>query len=236
MSHTFSYSIFPLGDTALTIDFGNHMEECINNHVHAAFYKLQQLHLPYILAMVPAYSSLSIHYNVAAILEETENDQTAFETMASLIEHTISIQQEVPPPRRHTIKIPVCYAEKYALDIADMAKYGNLSVPEIINLHTSKKYRVYMIGFLPGFAYMGTVDERLAMPRKAQPRTKVEAGAVGIAGSQTGIYPFASPGGWQIIGKTPIQLFNRQKENPVLLTAGDEVEFYSISQNEFENY
>ena len=134
------------------------------------------------------------------------------------------------------IKIPVCYAEKYALDINEISKEKKLPVDEIIRLHTAKKYRVYMIGFLPGFAYMGEVDEQIAIPRKAQPRTKVEAGSVGIAGMQTGIYPLNSPGGWQIIGKTPVKLFNKEKDDPVLLQPGDEIEFYSITKDEFTNY
>ena len=134
------------------------------------------------------------------------------------------------------IKIPVCFAEKYALDIDHISKEKKLPVSEIIRLHTAKKYRIYMIGFLPGFPYMGEVDGRIAMPRKAQPQTKVEAGSVGIAGMQTGIYPLDSPGGWQIIGKTPLQLFNKEKDDPVLLRPGDEIEFYPITEDEFTNY
>ena len=107
---------------------------------------------------------------------------------------------------------------------------------EIVRLHTERIYKVYMIGFLPGFAYMGEVDERIAMPRKQQPRTNVEAGSVGIAGIQTGIYPLTSPGGWQIIGKTPMKLFDKEKEDAVLLQPGDEINFYSITENEFANY
>jgi inhibitor of KinA len=130
----------------------------------------------------------------------------------------------------------VCYGEKYAWDINEIAKEKSIPVDEIIRLHTAKKYRVYMIGFLPGFAYMGEVDEKIAIPRKAQPRTSVEGGSVGIAGMQTGIYPIDSPGGWQIIGKTPLKLFDKERDDPVLLKPGDEIEFYSITENEFSIY
>jgi inhibitor of KinA len=143
---------------------------------------------------------------------------------------------KISPLTSRKIKIPVCYSGKYALDIHDIAKEKKLTAPEIINLHTAKRYRVYMIGFLPGFAYMGEIDKRIAMPRKTQPRTKVEAGSVGIAGMQTGIYPFDSPGGWQIIGKTPVKLFDKEKSDPVLLQPGDEIEFYSITEDELANY
>jgi len=134
------------------------------------------------------------------------------------------------------IKIPVCYAEKYGLDLNEISKQKKISISEIIQLHTAKKYRIYMIGFLPGFAYMGEVDKQIAITRKAQPRINVEGGSVGIAGMQTGIYPLDSPGGWQIIGKTPLKLFDKEKDHTVLLQPGDEIEFYPITEDEFKNY
>ena len=152
------------------------------------------------------------------------------------IENLIEEDIEISSLPSRNIKIPVCYSAKYALDLQEISKQKNLATDEIVRLHTTKKYRVYMIGFLPGFAYMGEVDEAIAFPRKAQPRKIVEAGSVGIAGSQTGIYPLDSPGGWQIIGKTPIQIFNKEKADPVLLQPGDEIEFYSITEDEFTNY
>ncbi|HKB42918.1 MAG TPA: carboxyltransferase domain-containing protein, partial [Chitinophagaceae bacterium] len=135
--------------------------------------------------------------------------------------------------------------KEFALDIEEIAKEKDVSVDEVMNIHTSKTYRVYMLGFLPGFPYMGETDEQIKMPRKMQPRQRVEAGSVGIAGRQTGIYPLASPGGWQIIGRTPLKLFEANpdlsegkayEDSICLLHPGDDVIFYSISKNEFENY
>ena len=140
------------------------------------------------------------------------------------------------PTLKRLIKIPVCYAPTFGWDLAEIAAQTGLLLSEIIEIYTSVKYKVYMIGFLPGFAYMGEVDERIAVPRKREPRLKIEPGCVGIAGRQTGIYPLASPGGWQIVGRTPLKLFDKNKSEAVLLKAGDEIQFFSISEDEFENY
>lgn len=228
--------ISPLGDSALIIQFGNVIDEAINKKVLALFNTLKQLSLPAVRDIVPAYSSLVIHYNVSAIKQKSSVNKSAYEIIREEIKTIIDRGISISSAKAKTIKIPVCYAEKYALDINHISTEKKLPVEEIIQLHTVKKYRVYMIGFLPGFSYMGEVDEKIAIHRKAQPRTKVEAGSVGIAGMQTGIYPFDSPGGWQIIGKTPLQLFNKEKEDPVLLQPGDEIEFYSITEDEFKNY
>eukprot|EP01136_Pigoraptor_vietnamica_P038048 Opistho-1_new@106825 len=131
------------------------------------------------------------------------------------------------------ITIPVCYDLSLAPDLVELATLHQLSVEEVIQLHTAQTYRVYMIGFLPGFAYMGSVDERIRTARKANPRTKVPAGSVGIAGEQTGIYPLDSPGGWQLIGQTPLPLFDATRTDPCLLQPGDEVQFCSISLTAF---
>ena len=134
------------------------------------------------------------------------------------------------------VMVPVCYSRKYGLDLDAISEHTKLPVEEIIHLHTATKYKVYMIGFLPGFAYMGDVDDSIAVLRKPEPRTRIEAGSVGIAGKQTGIYPLASPGGWQIIGRTPVILFDTKKETPAFFRAGDEVQFYPITEDEFNHY
>jgi inhibitor of KinA len=134
------------------------------------------------------------------------------------------------------MKIPVCYAKRFAPDLEELAAGKNLTVANVIHLHTASTYRVYMIGFLPGFPYMGKVDSCIATPRRSSPRTGIPAGSVGIAGQQTGIYPLSSPGGWNIIGRTPLQLFDKNRDHPVLLQPGDNITFYSITEDEFENY
>jgi inhibitor of KinA len=230
------FTISPLGDSSLIINFGNVIDENINKKVLALFYKLKELSIPFIKDIIPAYNSLTIYYNIVSIKQKSISNKTFFEIFGDQLSKIIIDYIEILSLPSRKIKIPVCYTEKYGLDINYIAKEKKLPVDEIIRLHKVKKYRVYMIGFLPGFAYMGEVDEQIAIPRKVQPRTIVEAGSVGIAGTQTGIYPLNSPGGWQIIGKTPVKLFIKEKDDPVLLHPGDEVEFYSITENEFANY
>ena len=230
------YTIFPLGDAALTIELGNTIDENINKKVLQLFHQLKTSTVPHIIDLVPAYSSLTVYYDVAALHGKKEADKTAFETMAEQIEALASDEPVIISAQARQVKIPVCYAKSFAFDLDEIAQQKNISTEEVIQLHTSKSYRVFMIGFLPGFAYMGTVDERIAVPRRAEPRMLVEAGSVGIAGTQTGIYPLNSPGGWQIIGKTPLKLFDKNSSYPVLLQPGDEVTFYSITEDEFAHY
>ncbi len=230
------YTIFPLGDCALTIDFGNSIDENINKKVLQLFYQLQSGCIPHIIDLIPAYSSLTVYYDIVALYQKKEAEKTAFEIMAERIERLTAEETNDRSEPSRQIKIPVCYAEPFALDIQEIAQQKNRTVDEIIRLHTAKTYRIFMIGFLPGFAYMGTVDERIAVPRKEKPRSVVAAGSVGIAGQQTGIYPLHSPGGWQIIGRTPLPLFDKDKSQPVLLQPGDEVTFHSITEDEFTHY
>lgn len=228
-------TISQLGDTALIITFENKIDETLNSKVLHLFKKLKKNALPFVKDIVPGYSSLVIFYDLLIMKSKNPINKTCIEIITDQLKKIMEEGIEITSLSRK-IKIPVCYAEKYAWDINEISKEKSIPIDEIIRLHTEKKYRVYMIGFLPGFAYMGTVDEQIAVPRKMQPRNKVEAGAVGIAGFQTGIYPLDSPGGWQIIGKTPLKLFAKENDDPVLLQPGDEIEFYSITEDEFANY
>jgi inhibitor of KinA len=230
------YTFYALGDTAVTLDFGNVIDSTVNTQVLGLFHKLKTLRLPCIRDVVPAYASLTVYYDVVWIHQHMEGEGTAAIAVQVLLEDLLSSLLTEKEEKQRYIKVPVCYSRKYAPDIYEMALVKGISVDDIIKLHTHQSYRVYMIGFMPGFPYMGEVDEQLAMPRRAQPRLKVEAGAVGIAGRQTGIYPQTSPGGWQIIGQTPMKLFDPQQQEPILLKPGDEVQFYSITEDEFESY
>lgn len=227
------YRIFPLGDTALTIDFGNTIDEEINREVIARFSQLQQQPITGMIEIVPSYSSLTIYYNVCEVIKQVRSNKTVFEWIKEQVTERMKNPVEQKLVNKRLLKIPVCYDSELGTDIQQTAATKNMSIEEVIQIHTSKNYNIYMLGFLPGFAYMGEVDGRIIMPRKPQPETVV-AGSVGIAGKQTGIYPLTSPGGWQIIGRTPLKLFDAQKEEPTLLRAGDIVQFYSITKNEFE--
>ncbi len=233
---TTEFSISNLGDAALIINFSNVINEDVNKKVLSLFHFFKTISLPGVKDIVPAYSSLIIHYDLRILNQKKVSNKASLQTFTDQVKKLVPENTETTASSSHKIKIPVCYSEKYALDISEIMKHKNISISEIIQLHTAKKYRIYMIGFLPGFAYMGEVDEQIAMPRKLQPRTTIAAGSVGIAGTQTGIYPLDSPGGWQIIGKTPVKLFDKERDHPVLLQPGDEIEFYSITEDEFKNY
>ncbi len=183
---------------------------------------------------VPAYSSLSIFYDVFELKKKAPQNKTVSEWVKEEAEKMMQQHIEVDSTVSQVVKIPVCYDEEFGIDLPRIAREKNLDKEEIIRLHYGKSYRVFMLGFLPGFPYMGEVDAKIVMPRKPQPEA-VAAGSVAIAGWQTGIYSLASPGGWFIIGRTPLKLFDPDKEKPTLLNAGDTVEFYSISKKGFLN-
>lgn len=227
------YDIFPLGDSALTLDFGNMIDEVVNREVIRLFYSLKSEPLDAMTEAVPAYSSLTIYYDPVQIPRSV--NQSAFSFMQTELENFIRKNNRDAGEQSRSIRIPVCYEEEFAPDLSALASGAGLSIHEVVELHTSSEYRVYMMGFLPGFAYMGIVNEKISIPRKPLPQY-VKAGSVGIAGSQTGIYPLDSPGGWQIIGRTPLQLFDADKKDPVLLRAGDRIRFFSIKGHEFKDY
>ena len=234
MNQRSPYTIVPLGDNAVVLVFGNVIDEQINKRVHSIFYQLQNNPIPGMTEAVPGYSSLTIYYDVLFIRNRLDKQSSAFTWICESLKKYLSTENIETGDPEVLIKIPVCYDNAYGTDLDFIALQNNIPVEEIIHLHSSAIYRVYMLGFLPGFTYMGLVDERISSPRKQQP-APVEAGSVGIAGRQTGIYPFKSPGGWQIIGRTPWKLFDKEKVNPVLFKSGDHVQFYSITNEEF-NY
>ena len=229
-----SYKISSLGETALIIDFGNTIDESINKMVHSLFYQLQNDPIPGMIEAVPGYSSLTIYYDILFIRNNLKKQTTAFEWVSEHLKKFIPKETIETGDPQILIKVPVCYEIEYAPDLGFIASQNKISPDEVIYLHASTTYHIYMLGFLPGFAYMGMVDEKISSSRKQKP-VFVEAGSIGIAGMQTGIYPFRSQGGWQIIGRTPLKLFDKEKINPVLFKAGDKVQFYSITKDEFED-
>ena len=229
-----AYKISSLGETALIIDFGNTIDESINKLVHSLFFQLQNDPIPGMIEAVPGYSSLTIYYDILFIRNVLNKQTTAFEWVSESLKKFIPKENVETGDPQILIKVPVCYENEFAPDLGFIASQNKISHEEVIYLHTSTTYHIYMLGFLPGFAYMGMVDEKISSSRKQKP-VFVEAGSIGIAGKQTGIYPFRSQGGWQIIGRTPLKLFDKEKINPVLFKAGDKVEFYSITKDEFED-
>jgi inhibitor of KinA len=229
------HSFHLLGDSCVVLQFANAITVTTNQKVLTLFQSILSANLPFIKDVIPAYNSLAVHYDVYAVKQQFP-DQSAFAVVSETLEAILAKEKDQQNFESRKLKIPVCYTPLFALDLNELAQQRNISQQDIIQLHTSSTYRVYMLGFLPGFAYMGEVDEKLATPRKASPRTVVPEGSVGIASTQTGIYPLASPGGWNIIGRTPLKLFDKDKEDPCLFQPGDEVTFYSITEDEFAHY
>ncbi len=232
MNRVPAYTIAPLGDSALIIDFGNSISLPVNEQVIALFNKLKQHPLHGMIEAVPAYSSLAVYYDVAAIRKKITPGAVAFDWVSRELEKLLSDELVTPGHSGSLVSIPVCYEKEFGPDLEWIATQNKIAAEEIIRLHTAGTYRVFMLGFLPGFAYMGEVDEKIATPRKQKP-VPVKAGSVGIAGRQTGIYPLSSPGGWQIIGQTPLHLFNKDETSLTLLKPGDNVKFHSINKDEF---
>jgi inhibitor of KinA len=225
------YKIFPIGDSASTIDFGNYILEAFNKKVMAMQRWLQQHPFDGLKDIIIAYSSLSVIYDATEVKTSYNLERTVFDFIKNKL--TEAYEQSTVVERDTLVKrVPVCYDPSVALDLQHVASEKQLSTAEVIRLHIAIIYRVYMIGFQPGFPYMASIDERLTIPRKDKPRPFVPSGSVGLAGSQTGIYPVDSPGGWQIIGRTPIRLFNKLKANSLIIKPGDRVQFYEINLKE----
>ena len=219
------FRIFPLGDSALTVEFGTTITNDLNERAIALATHFEEQPFTGFLESVPAYASVTLFYDVVTVRREFPEVNTAFEAVHSLVIDAIGEIKATRNDRRPHIEIPVDFGRDAALDIEFIAESHALSVAEVINIFTAPTYRVFMLGFLPGFAYMGEVDERIATPRKSTPRLTVPRGSVGIAGKQAGIYSLDSPGGWQIIGRTDVGMFTPDKEPPSYLRPGDEVKF-----------
>lgn len=224
------FKIFPLGTNALTIEFGNAISVALNNKVLNLFQHFENNSFEGLIETVPAYSSFSIFYNVSKVRKNFPEYKTAFDAVKNFAENALQSARDLKKNVPRVIEIPVDFSKEFALDLDFIAVNNNLAPQKVIEFFTADYYRVFMLGFLPAFAYMGEVDEKIAAPRKQTPRLKVPPGSVGIAGRQTGIYPFESPSGWQIIGKTDFELFTPNAENPCALQAGDLVKFYASNQ------
>ncbi|MDR3502086.1 MAG: 5-oxoprolinase subunit PxpB [Legionella sp.] len=226
MSFTHDYQIVPLGDSGLTIYLTtDEISETAHQQIKTLWLQIEQCAIIGLIECVPAYASLAIYYDPRKI---------SFKQLKPLIQEQVHlcVQQITSQNHRH-IKIPVCYDPEFAPDIELISIQLNLSIEEIINLHTSRSYLVYMLGFIPGFAYLGKLPETLFVARHATPRLAIPAGSVGIAGYQTAIYPTKSPAGWQLIGRTPLTLLTQNQDTPTLLHPGDRVSFQPIDKHEF---
>lgn len=213
------------GEKALVIEFGNEISKDINIKVRSMMIAIEEKKFDFLIEMVPTYRSLMIHYDPSKI---------DYDEMISMFKEIEKSLMNIDIPSPDVIELPVCYGEEYGEDIINVASHNNITTEEVIDIHTSREYLIYMIGFTPGFPYLGGMDERIATPRLEKPRIKIVGGSVGIAGSQTGVYPVDSPGGWQIIGRTPLNLYDSSREKPILLKTGDYIKFKSVSKLEYK--
>lgn len=220
-----SIRIFPLGDSALTVEFGNSISVDLNKRAIALADHFQQNPFPGFIESVPAYASATIFFDLVAVRREYTRFASAFEAIKHLALEAVNLANTANNTTSRRVEIPVRFNAASAPDLDFVAKQNNLSCERVIEIFTGATYRVFMLGFLPGFTYMGEVDERIATPRLETPRTSVPKGSVGIAGRQTGIYSLRCPGGWQIIGRTDVETFTPDNQLPSPLQPGDEVRF-----------
>lgn len=220
--------MLPAGEQGLVLEFGSSINEEINARVHQTARLVTERLSDRVIEVVPTYRSLLVYFNPLVmtrdmLISEIEDLLTCLEGPGS------------QSSSARVVYIPVCYGGEFGPDIDFVAQHNNLSVDEVIKIHTGTPYLVYMLGFTPGFPYLGGMSERIAAPRLDKPRTKIPAGSVGIAGSQTGFYPIESPGGWRLIGQTPIKGFDKDADNPFPLDAGDYLQFQAVTPEEFYN-
>lgn len=218
-------TISPVGDCAISIDFGQVIDPKINRHIRQTIERIQALQLDGIIELVPTYCALLVQYDAMLY---------SYADMCHIIEPIFSESVTDNDNEKVTvIEIPTVYGGEFGPDLGFVASHNNLSEEEVIAIHSGTDYLVYMLGFIPGFTYLGGMDPRIATPRLSSPRTLIPAGSVGIAGEQTGTYPSDSPGGWQIIGRTPVTMYDMSKEQAALLSAGDYVRYVPIDEAEY---
>lgn len=218
-------SIIPVGDTAVDVVFENKIDSIINSQIRNLQSKLEQEAITGITGFLAAFRTLTVFYNPM---------QISWPELKSILTKESQHLDSALHTEKTIVHLPVLYGGEFGPDMVNIEKQSKLSSSEIINLHSQPQYLIYMLGFLPGFAYLGGLDERLATPRLANPRLKINPGSVGIAGTQTGMYPIESPGGWQIIGRTPLQLFQPSADDPFYYSAGDYIKFDAITVSEYQ--
>lgn len=225
------YTLSPLGDQAVFIEVSKKIDTSSERKVKAIVSRLEAESPYWMIEYIPAYTTVTLIYSIHAFSKEESPYEVVCEQIRELlvdVEETATVQQKV-------VKIPVLYGGEYGPDLAFVAQHNGLTVDEVIAIHTSGDYTVHMIGFAPGFPFIGGMSEQIGAPRRKTPRLKIPARSVGIAGVQTGVYPIETPGGWQLIGRTPLELFLPAEDPPSFLAAGDKIRFYEITSEEYED-
>lgn len=214
------------GDCSLSVEFGNEISPDCNNRIRGLTDSLGKKPIRGISECIPTYRSLLINYDPGVI---------SGDSLILKIKKRLSALSDVSGGQKNIIVIPVCYDGEFAPDMDNVCTHAKLTKEEVVRIHSGRDYLIYMLGFLPGFPYLGGLDERIHTPRLESPRTTIPAGSVGIGGKQTGIYPLASPGGWQLIGRTPLRPYDPDREEPFLYAAGDYIRFRPVSLQEYDS-
>ncbi|MGI6070046.1 MAG: 5-oxoprolinase subunit PxpB [Blautia sp.] len=219
------YKIMTAGDSSILVEFGKGISPEVNSKITATVQLMKEQHIEGVVDLIPAFCSLLINYDPRVI---------TYDELVERMQNLLKVDVKSDAQKKRIFEIPVCYGGEYGPDIENIAEHAGLSVEEVIKIHSSCDYLIYMLGFLPGFCYLGGLDERIHTPRLANPRININAGSVGIGGSQTGIYPLNSPGGWQLMGMTPVKTYDPQREVPILVEAGDYIRFVPIDEAEYK--
>jgi KipI family sensor histidine kinase inhibitor len=222
--------VVPLGDAAVLAEFSQTLDLAVNARIQQLAEAIRQRRMPWIRDVVPALGALALHFDPA----QCEAGSSPRDAAAELIDDCLATLPAGPDYESRRIEVPVCYDAELAPDLAEVAAHCRLSVAAVIDLHCASPHRVLMVGFVPGHPYIGGLDAALAVPRRTTPRSKVEAGSIAIANAQTVVYPFTIPGGWNVIGRTPLRVFDAARDPPALLAPGDRVAFVPISLTRYQ--
>lgn len=236
--HRLDYKVYPLGDQAVIIEFGKTIDENTHERVKSTAIYFEENPWEWMTEYIPAFSTIAVFYDPMKVLDylgKTES-RLPYELVVEELDRNLATLKERQSAQARVVEIPVCYGGDLGPDLSFVAEHNGLTEKQVIEHHTQGDYLVYMIGFAPGFPYIGGMTKKIATPRKEEPRLQIPAGSVGIAGSQTGVYPIETPGGWQLIGRTPLPLFQPDQVNPSLLQAGDKVVFKAITRQEYDAY
>ena len=231
--------IRPFGDSAIVVQFGEEANRTVYRKVHLLCKMLEEKPLPGMIECVSSFTSVAIYYDCTGVImsHAWKTNETPYETIFRELDRMLNHAGHVEETfETKEVVIPVCYGGEFGPDLEEVATYHQLTSEEVIRIHSEGTYFTYMIGFSPGFPYLGGLSKKLVTPRRKQPRLAIPAGSVGIAGNQTGIYSMETPGGWQIIGRTPLRLFLPDQSPPTLIQAGNYVKFQPISKEEYEDY
>ena len=225
--------IMPLGDSALIVELGDAINESTHLRVQAAWRALTVEPMPGVSEAVPAYTTVTLFYDPAQVVQAGAPADNIVAWLDTRVRERLKDPPKSAKTKPRTVEVPVCYGGDFGPDLTRVATQAKLSLEEVVKRHAKAEYRVHLIGFAPGFPYLGGLPKELVTPRHTKPRMEVPAGSVGIGGEQTGIYPQVTPGGWNLIGRTPLRLFRPEDDPPVLLQAGDIVKFRPVTPEEF---